>query len=68
MPVVSILLPLPLPEAFDYVVPDGLNLVLGDIVEVPLGKQTRIGVVWAVKPDVEGSNLKAVIAKFDTPA
>jgi primosomal protein N' (replication factor Y) (superfamily II helicase) len=67
MSAVSILLPLPLPEAFDYAVPIGMSLNLGDIVEVPLGKQTRIGVVWAVKPDGEGSNLKPVIAKFDTP-
>jgi primosomal protein N' (replication factor Y) (superfamily II helicase) len=67
MSAVSILLPLPLPEAFDYAVPLGMSLNLGDIVEVPLGKQTRIGVVWAVKPDSEGSNLKPVIAKFDTP-
>lgn len=67
MPAVSILLPLPLPEAFDYAVPQGLQLGLGDIVEVPLGKQTRIGVVWAIKPDSEGSNLKPVISKFTTP-
>jgi primosomal protein N' (replication factor Y) (superfamily II helicase) len=67
MPAVSILLPLPLPEAFDYAVPEGMALGLGDIVEAPLGKQTRIGVVWAVKPDAEGSNLKPVISKFDTP-
>lgn len=68
MPAVSILLPLPLPEAFDYAVPIGMTLRLGDIVEAPLGKQNRIGVVWAVKPDNAGDNLKPVIAKFDTPA
>jgi primosomal protein N' (replication factor Y) (superfamily II helicase) len=67
MPAVSILLPLPLPEAFDYAVPDGMVLGLGDIVEAPLGKLIRIGVVWAVKLESDGSNLKPVIAKFDTP-
>jgi primosomal protein N' (replication factor Y) (superfamily II helicase) len=67
MPAVSILLPLPLPEAFDYSVPVGMELALGDIVEAPLGKQTRIGVVWAVKPDHDGGNLKPVISKFETP-
>ena len=67
MPVVSVLLPLPLPEAFDYVVPNGLTLGLGDVVEVPLGQQTRIGVVWALKPDQDGSNLKPVKARFESP-
>jgi primosomal protein N' (replication factor Y) len=67
MAIVSILLPLPLPEAFDYAVPATLVLGLGDIVEVPLGKQVRIGVVWAVKPETGNNNLKPVIAKFDTP-
>jgi primosomal protein N' (replication factor Y) (superfamily II helicase) len=66
MPAVSILLPLPLPEAFDYVVPQGMALNVGDIVEAPLGKQTRVGVVWAVKPNSDGSNLKPVISKFET--
>jgi primosomal protein N' (replication factor Y) (superfamily II helicase) len=67
MPAVSILLPLPLPEAFDYVVPEGMALAAGDIVEAPLGKQTRIGVVWAVNPDHDGGNLKPVTSKFETP-
>ena len=67
MPAVSVLLPLPLPEPFDYAVPEGLVLGLGDIVEVPLGKQTRIGVVLVVKPESAGSNLKPVTSKFDTP-
>lgn len=67
MPAVSILLPLPLPEAFDYAVPEGMELGLGDIVEAPLGKQTRIGVVWAIKPEAEGGNLKPVLSRFATP-
>ncbi|MFM1977055.1 MAG: hypothetical protein RL145_1901 [Pseudomonadota bacterium] len=68
MAVVSVLLPLPLPEAFDYVVPPELTLGLGDVVEVPLGQNLRIGVVWAVKPDSDGSNLKPVRSRFDSPA
>ncbi|MFN7674038.1 MAG: primosomal protein N', partial [bacterium] len=67
MAVVSVLLPLPLPEAFDYVVPAELTLGLGDVVEVPLGQNLRIGVVWAVKPDSDGSNLKPVKSRFDSP-
>ncbi|MEG0818150.1 MAG: hypothetical protein RSG56_01795, partial [Brevundimonas sp.] len=37
MIVVSVLIPLPVPEAFDYEVPAGLTVVRGDQVTVPLG-------------------------------
>jgi primosomal protein N' (replication factor Y) (superfamily II helicase) len=67
MAAVSILLTLPLPEPFDYGVPDGMDLSVGAIVRVPLGQQMRIGVVWAVKPDSDGSNLKPVAGVFDCP-
>ncbi|MEN9873711.1 MAG: hypothetical protein RL186_608 [Pseudomonadota bacterium] len=72
MTIAAIQLPLPLPEAFDYQVPDGLDLGLGDVVEVPLGKNLRLGVVWALKEvdgeaEGQGSNLKAVIRRLDTP-
>ena len=37
MRIAQVLLPLPLPEAFDYAEPEGMALNLGDIVAVPLG-------------------------------
>ncbi len=37
--IASVLLPMPLPEAFDYAEPDGLELGLGDHVTVPLGSR-----------------------------
>ncbi len=40
---------MPLPEAFDYLVPDGLELAVGDHVIAPLGKRMAHGVVWALK-------------------
>ena len=43
--VARVLLPLPLPEAFDYLVPDGLELGVGDHVAAPLGPRTVRGVV-----------------------
>ncbi len=43
---VRVLLPLPLAGAYDYRAPVDLSLIPGDFVQVPLGKQTRIGVVW----------------------
>jgi len=40
---------MPLPEAFDYLVPEGLELALGDHVLAPLGKRMAHGVVWSLK-------------------
>lgn len=64
----AILFPLPLPEAFDYAVPDALVLREGSVVTAPLGRQTRTGVVWRLEDGPDTSNLKAVEAVFDTPA
>lgn len=58
----SILFPLPLPEAFDYLVPEGLELGLGDHVLAPLGKRMVHGVVWALKPGAGERALKPVEA------
>jgi primosomal protein N' (replication factor Y) len=58
----SILFPLPLPEAFDYLVPEGLELGLGDHVLAPLGQRMVHGVVWALKPGAGERALKAVEA------
>ena len=40
---VAVLLPLPLPEAYDYKVPAGMELGEGDYVEVPLGPASSAG-------------------------
>ncbi|MAC89947.1 primosomal protein N' [Maricaulis sp.] len=57
---VSILFPLPLPEAFDYLVPPEMCLQPGDHVVAPLGKRAARGVVWAVKPGPGERALKQV--------
>ena len=41
-----ILLPLPLADAYDYSVPEGLDVAPGQFVIVPLGKRETLGVVW----------------------
>ncbi|WP_431856698.1 primosomal protein N' [Azospirillum sp.] len=65
---VSVLLPLPLREAYDYRVPPGLDLQPGDYVEVPLGPRRVIGVVWGPGGGtVESGRLKAVVRRFDVP-
>jgi primosomal protein N' (replication factor Y) len=67
--VASILLPVPLPEAFDYAEPEGMGLALGDQVVVPLGPRRLIGVVVALR-DGAGHNrpLKPVLERRDERA
>ena len=43
---VRVLLPLPLADAYDYSVPEGLDVAVGQFVIVPLGKRETLGVVW----------------------
>ncbi len=57
----SVLLPLPLAGAYDYSVPHGLNVELGDFVAVPLGKRRLVGVVWGEgSGDVADAKLKPI--------
>ena len=66
--IASVLLPMPLPEAFDYAEPEGLGLSVGDHVTVPLGPRVIRGVVTALR-DGAGHNrpLKPVLERVDDP-
>lgn len=66
--IVQVLLPMPLPEAFDYAEPAGMNLAIGDHVVVPLGPRYAAGVVVGVR-DAAGGNrpLKPVVERRDEP-
>ncbi|HBB55541.1 MAG TPA: hypothetical protein DCZ49_05080, partial [Hyphomonadaceae bacterium] len=44
---VQVLLPMPLPEPFDYLAPAEWTLNIGDFVKAPLGPRESLGVVWA---------------------
>ena len=48
MKLARILFPLPLPEPFDYAIPDGMDARPGSYVRAPLGKIERTGVVWEI--------------------
>ena len=65
----SVLLPLPLPEAFDYATTADMDLVVGSIVDVPLGRLVSRGVVVALRP-AAGINrpLKPILRRLDEPA
>lgn len=66
--IATVLLPLPLPEAFDYAVPEGMELNEGDHVVVPLGKRLSHGVVWGLRDGTGGNRpLKPVSERLDAP-
>ncbi|WP_091735465.1 primosomal protein N' [Phenylobacterium immobile] len=66
--IASVLLPMPLPEAFDYDVPDGLELAVGDQVAAPLGPRLIRGVVTALRDGTGGNRpLKVLAERLDEP-
>ena len=73
-PRVSVLIPLPLAGAYDYLGPDDPPLRPGAVVRVPLGGREVLGVVWDRDPEAAGAaeavpaeRLKWVQARVETP-
>ncbi|HRK68794.1 MAG TPA: DEAD/DEAH box helicase, partial [Hyphomonas sp.] len=69
MPVARILFTLPLPEPFDYTVPEGMTLEPGSYVHAPVGPYDRFGMVVEVLGDEAGTGrkLKPVSFVYDVP-
>lgn len=69
MPIARILFTLPLPEPFDYTVPEGMAVEPGSYVAAPVGPYDRLGLVVDVLEDRFGSNrkLKEVSHVYDVP-
>lgn len=66
--IASVLLPMPLPEAFDYAEPEGMGLEPGDQVAVPLGPRLIRGVVVEMRDALGGNRpLKPVAERLDDP-
>lgn len=66
--VVKVLLPLPLPEAFDYAEPDDLRLEIGDQVAAPLGPRRVRGVVIATRESAGvNRSLRTIEGRLDDP-
>src|SRR3954453_1738817 len=66
--IASVLLPMPLPEAFDYAEPEGMELAVGDQVAAPLGPRLLRGVVVALRDGAGGNRpLKAIDRKLEEP-
>ena len=53
-PRISVLIPLPLAGAYDYLAPDDPPLPPGAVVRVPLGGREVLGVVWDRDSEAEG--------------
>ena len=65
---VRVLLPLPLASAYDYAVPDGMSVVAGDFVAVPLGKRQVKGVVWGAATDaLAAEKVRPIAARLAAP-
>ncbi len=68
MKTVAVLLPLPLGGAFDYAVPEDMEVAQGDFVVAPLGGREVIGVVWGpALGDVAPDKLKPLAGRLDAP-
>ena len=66
--IASVLLPMPLPEAFDYAEPEGMGLELGDQVAAPLGPRLLRGVVVGLREAAGGNRpLKPVEGRLEEP-
>jgi primosomal protein N' (replication factor Y) len=64
---VAVMLPYPL-GPYDYSVPAGMAVGVGDYVQVPLGPREILGVVWgAGLGDVAPKKMKPVSGRFDAP-
>lgn len=65
----SVLLPLPLAEAYDYLPLEDASRAAGTIVDVPLGKKQMKGVIWGKgMGGVPESKLKPILRLLDLPA
>ena len=66
--IAQVLIPIPLPEAFDYDASSSMNLAVGDHVTVPLGTRLVRGVVTGLRPAQGGNRpLKPVAERLDDP-
>jgi len=66
---VPVLVPLPVPGAYSYAVPEGMHVEPGSVVQVPLGPRQVIGVVWEGEDDgkLDPKKLRPIEKVFDCP-
>lgn len=66
---IPVLLPLPLARAYDYRVPEGLQVAPGTVVTVPFGARQLAGVVWhgMASGEVAAAKLRQISGLADVP-
>ena len=66
---VQVAVPLAVPKPYDYLIPDGIDVRIGNYVRVPLGKREEIGVVWSLDADtsVPVEKCKPILEIIDLP-
>ena len=63
-----VLVPMPADRPYSYAVPDGMHVVPGSIVRVPLGPREVAGVVWDGDCEaIEAKRLRPISEAFDCP-
>ena len=63
---VAVLVPFPVDKAYDYAVPAGMDIRIGDYVVVPFKSRDVTGVVWGT-PEGKSKKLKTILHKHDVP-
>ncbi|OOF57466.1 primosomal protein N' [Rodentibacter genomosp. 2] len=68
MKIVRVALPVPLPRLFDYLVSDGVSLVVGARVLVPFGTQKKVAIVVELPETTEipKDKLKEIVSPLDS--
>jgi primosomal protein N' (replication factor Y) len=61
----QVALPLPLKEPFDYAIPEGMSVRLGQRVLVPLGRRKQTGVVVGLLKESSVKGMKAILEVLD---
>lgn len=63
-----VLVPMPAERAYSYAVADGMNVVPGSIVRVPLGPREVAGIVWDGEGEaIDTKRLRPISQVFDCP-
>lgn len=64
----KVLIPRPFDEPFDYLIPEGLEIMPGQWVKVPFGRSTVAGCVWLISAAKDSPyQLKSIEDIFDVP-
>ena len=64
----AVLIPLPVAGAYDYRVPEGMDLAPGRFVRVPLGVREVTGVVWGeAEGDIDETKLRDIADVLESP-